>query len=111
MKDKGYIEGNQAPEVPQEEDFKGYTLNELRYQRALIMLKREFLKEKAIKQTEDLRKRIPIVNGKPPLSGVSTQGLMGRVIKGLNYADYLMLGFSIFGAGRKVLSLFKRKKK
>ena len=100
-----------VPSPAEEENFKGYTLDELRYQRALIMLKREFLKEKAVQQTQSLRKRIPVINGKSPLSGMSPQSMVGRVIRGLNYADYIMLGISAFTAGKKIFSLFKKKKK
>lgn len=96
---------------PAETDFKGYTLEELRYQRALLLLKREFLKENALKEIKDVKQRIPMINGKSPLTTMSPTGIMGRVVKGLNYADYLMLGFSVFNAGRKVFSLFKKKKK
>lgn len=100
-----------ASAAPVEEDFKGYTLEELRYQRALLLLKREFLKEKAVKETKAVKARIPMLNGKSPLASMSPQGILGRVAKGLNYADYLMLGFSIFSAGRKMFSLFRKKKK
>lgn len=94
-----------------EEEFKGYTLEELKYQRALLLLKREFLKEKALEDVNDIKKRIPVFNGKSPLDSISPSGLLSRVAKGLNYADYLMLGFSVFNAGRKVFSLFRKKKK
>ena len=94
-----------------ESEFKGYTLEELRYQRALLLLKREFLKEKALKETKAIKERIPVINGKSPLSNVSPLNLAGRVVRGLNYADYLMLGFSVFNVGKKVFSLFKKRKK
>ena len=94
-----------------EEEFKGYTLDELRYQRALLLLKREYLKEKALKETKAVKERIPVLNGKSPLNALTPRGMVGRVMRGLNYADYLMLGFSVFTAGKKVFSLFKRKKK
>lgn len=97
--------------VEAEKEFKGYTLDELKYQRALLLLKREFLKEKALGNVHNLKERIPMLNGKSPLNNISPMGLVGRVAKGLNYADYLMLGFSIFNAGRKVFSLFRKKKK
>lgn len=100
-----------APHSAQDKDFKGYTLEELRYHRALLLLKREFLKEKVIKESEQIKNRIPFVNGKSPLTRMSPTGIIGRVAKGLNYADYLMLGFSLFNAGRKITSLFRKKKK
>lgn len=93
------------------EEFKGYSLDELKYQRALLMLKKEFLREKAAKQVEDVKKKIPVINGESPLTKMSASGIIGRVAKGLNYADYLMLGFSLFSAGKKLVSLFRKKKK
>ena len=93
------------------DEFKGYTLAELRYQRALVLLKREFLKEKAMEETKAVKKRIPMLNGKSPLDSMNPTGIVGKVVRGLNYADYLMLGFSIFNAGKKVFSLFRKKKK
>ena len=92
-------------------EFRGYSLEELRYQRALLLLKREFLKEKAMNTIDDAKKRVPVLNGKSPLSNISPSGIMGRVVKGLNYADYLMLGFAVFNAGKKVFSLFRKRKK
>lgn len=100
----------ESAELNATEEFKGYTLNELRYQQALLLVKREFLKEKALKQTRQLRNDLPIVNGKSPLSSISPTGLVGKVIRGLSFADYLMLGFSVFTTGKKMFSLFKRKK-
>ena len=94
----------------EEQDFKGFTLDELRYQRALLMVKREFLKEKAIHQGQQLKERIPVLNGKSALASISSKGIIGKIAKGLNYTDYLLLGFSIFGAAKKVFSLFKKKK-
>ena len=92
------------------EEFKGYTLDELRYQRALLLLKKEFLKEKAVKQIHDVKERVPMLNGKSPLSTMSSKGILSRMAKGLNYADYIMIGFSVFNAGRKMISLFRKKK-
>lgn len=93
-----------------EEDFKGYTLDELRYQRALLLLKREFLKEKATEQLKDVRESIPFLNGQSGISKISSKGMLGKVMKGLNFVDYLMIGFSLFNSGRKFVSLFRKKK-
>lgn len=95
---------------PREEEFKGYTLDELRYQRALLLLKREFLKEKATEQLKDVRESIPFLNGHTGISKISSKGVLGKVMKGLNFVDYLMIGFSLFNSGRKFASLFRKKK-
>lgn len=96
---------------PREEEFKGYTLNELRYQRALLLLKKEFLKEKATEQLKDVRENIPFLNGHSGISKISSKGVLGKVMKGLSFADYLMIGFSLFNSGRRFVSLFRKKKK
>ena len=100
-----------SPEINGESEFQGYTLDELKYQRALLILKKEFLKEKVLKEANGIKSKIPVFNGKSPLSMISPTGMIGRVAKGLNYADYLMLGFSVFNAGKKIFSLFRKKKK
>lgn len=91
------------------EDFKGYSLAELRYQRALLVIKKEFEKEKAIKEIKKIKSRIPVINGKSPMDGISTMGVVGKIIRGLSFADYLMLGFQALRIGKKAAGLLKRK--
>lgn len=90
--------------------FNGYTMDELKHQRALTLVKREFLKQRAMNDIDALKSRLPF-NSNSPLGNISPKSLIGKVMKGLNYADYLMLGFSAFSAGRKILSLFHRKRR
>ena len=110
MKESSTNDANHSKGPHNEESFKGYTLDELKYQRALLLLKKEYLREKMNSQIADVKKRVPLLNGGSSISGLSSSGMVRRVMKGLNFADYLMLGFSMFNAGRKVVSLFKRKK-
>lgn len=107
MNNKDLEKGSEA--VVPDDNFKGYTLAELRYQRALLLVKREFLREKAIKQAKSVKKQIPIINGKSPLSGITTHGVLGRVIGGLNFADYLIIGFQALRIGKKIGGLFRKK--
>lgn len=95
--------------VPQEEDFKGYSMDELRYQRALLLIRREFMREKAIKESKKITSQIPIVNGHSFLSGMTPKGVVGKLIRGLSFADYLMLGFQGVRIGKRIFSLFKRR--
>ena len=90
-------------------EFEGFTLEELKHQRALALIKREFLKQKAMNDVDEFKKKLPF-NGVSPLGNFNAKGLFGKFMKGLNYADYIMLGFSLFGAGRKIYSLFHRKR-
>ncbi len=96
------------PEV----QFKGYTLEEIRYQRALVALQKEFCKTKMARNVHNLKKANPLT---PAGAANSLPGKLGfaatKLITGLNYLDYAVLGFSIFSSVRKVYSLFRRKKK
>lgn len=90
--------------------FKGYTLEELRYQRALIVLKRDFSQTKLLRNIDGIKKTNPL----SPQGATSVPGKFGlvasKVLSGLNYLDYAMLGFSIFNSARKVYSFFHKKK-
>lgn len=92
-------------------EFGGYTLQELRYQRALASLKKEFAKEKALAELNAIKKKTALgrLSGKVSNFG-KTGGLLPKVLSSLNYADYAMLGFSVFSTVRKVWKFFKRKK-
>lgn len=94
-----------------ETKFKGYTLDELRYQRALVLLQKEFCKSRIMRNVNNLHKANPL----SPSSSSSLPGKVGyvtsKLISGLNYLDYAMIGFSLFGATRKILSIFRRKKR
>lgn len=91
--------------------FNGYTLQELRYQRALASLKKEFAKEKALAGLNAMKEKTAFgrLSGKVSSLG-KAGGLLPKVLSSLNYADYAMLGFSAFGTVRKVWKFFKRKK-
>lgn len=101
-----------AHDVNEGKEFKGYTLDELRYQRALLMIKKEFLKERAMHNVEAIKSHIPLVNGKNPIGhSSSSNGILGKIMKGLDFADYLVLGMQVVKIGKKIGRVFKRKKK
>lgn len=106
------LKDNQAPvESPKSaQQFKGYSLSELRYQRALTALKREYAKEKTIKRIDHLRHRSVFSSPGKRSSLGAAGGLLSKAATGLNYADYAMLGFSLFSSFRKVRGFFKKKK-
>lgn len=98
-----------SPEV----DFKGYTLEEIRYQRALVTLQKEFCKTKINRNLRNLQKVNPFsaaASSSTTLPG-KVGMVAGKLLTGLNYLDYAIIGFSLFGSVRKVLSFFKRRKK
>lgn len=92
-------------------EFKGYTLEELRYQLALTLVKKEFLKEKALHQTLAIKDQIPLVNGKSPVKVGLPGGLFGKLMRGLDFADYIMLGFQAVKIGKKLGTVLKKRKK
>ncbi len=95
-----------------ENKFKGYTLEELRYQRALVLLQKEFCKSRITRNINNLQKSNPL---SPSTAASSLPGKVGfvasKLLTGLNYLDYAMIGFSLFGTARKIFSIFRRRKK
>lgn len=101
-----------APEVQKEKAFKGYTMEELRYQRAMMALRKEFCKEKV---KESIIKIKPGNRGDHEKSnGTSKFALAGRIasklLTNLNTLDYVLLGMSLFGTAKKGYRLIKGKK-
>lgn len=87
--------------------FKGYTINELRHQRMLTQIRRDFIKEKLINDSHTLReiKLLPQQGSKSSaLLSIATQGL--RIF---SYADLFSIGFSLFRTGSKIFSFFKKR--
>ena len=95
-----------------DKDFKGYTIEEIRFQRALLAMEADFSKTKILKSWNNLQKMNPL---SPASAASSLPGKAGsiafKLIKGLNYMDYVMLGWSLFNGSRKVLSFFKGRRK
>lgn len=90
---------------------KGLTIREIRHRRALVLLQKEFCKEKMQYNALKLKNSSPFskdYSGKAkPLGRAS--GIASRFIKGMNYVDYAMIGYSIFTHVRKIASIFKKK--
>ncbi|MBD5264036.1 MAG: hypothetical protein HDS48_00710 [Bacteroides sp.] len=99
---------NTVESTPQ---FKGYTLEDLRYQRALISLKKDFSQAKMLRSMDSLRSANPFSLKNKNGSVTSKYGsLASKVISGLGYLDYAKMGFSLFNSGRKIYSFFRKKK-
>lgn len=104
-------EGN-AQILNEKEAFKGYSLNQLRYQRAVVALQREFAKEKIRKGTDNLKNRT--VFGKKADKGAKGTGagiskIANAILNRLGYLDYAVIGLSLFKTGKKIAGLVKRK--
>ncbi|MCM1290951.1 MAG: hypothetical protein NC201_00945 [Prevotella sp.] len=104
------MENNQIQSNNQEPvQFHGYTLDEIRYQRALSALQREFAKEKIISQVTKIRKRGVFGLNEKPGTLAKAGGVASKILGGLNYVDYALIGFSAFSTIRKVFKFFRRK--
>lgn len=80
--------------------WQGYSLQELRLRRIVTETKIEILKAKVFNDGNDLRKSaVPASFASPVLK---------KIMGALDYADYMVMAFSI---GRKVVKLIKRKKR
>lgn len=102
---------NIPPHRNKDIEFKGYTLEELRYQRALLALQAEFCKEKILVTTEKIRRRTPFSAEGQKDAAKNIKGIPGKILKGLSFLDYLTLGFTVFTSVRKIFGFFHRKKR
>ncbi len=115
MAENKTVSSDKLPEnvVVEDSTFKGYTLEELRYQRALVLLRREFAKQKVESGLRHIRKTnvfTGTASGSKASGLVRAGGIASKILTGLNYADYAMIGFSAFGTVRKIFSFFRKKK-
>ncbi len=108
------VKTKNSSEAPVEhiQNFKGYTIEELRYQRALTALKKDFCQAKLLRNVDNIRKINPLSSkNKAGVIPGKFGSLTSKVLSGLSYLDYAKMGFSLFNSGRKVYSFFNRKKK
>ena len=94
------------------EEFRGYTMEELRYQRALIALRKEFSKTKMQKTWNNFR-----TGGRDESRQASALNIAGgiaaKILSGMNVVDYALMGVSLFGTGKKIykkIASLRRKK-
>ncbi|MGN0236736.1 MAG: hypothetical protein ACI4AK_01395 [Lepagella sp.] len=93
--------------------FEGYTIEELRYQRAMLAIRKEFAKEKLLESVKGLNpahrsSRDKALSGEGKYSLLSK--LAGNALRGLKAFDYVVLGLSAIGVIRKGYRLIKGKK-
>ncbi|MDE6392691.1 MAG: hypothetical protein K2L59_05455 [Muribaculaceae bacterium] len=105
--DKNNISDTVGGDTP----FKGYTMEELRYQRAMMALRKEFCKAKVQQSARRLR---PGSDRKQKAGSGSGLALAGRVASTLfshmNTMDYILMGISLFGTAKKGYRLIRGKK-
>lgn len=92
------------------EEFHGFTLDEIRHHRALIAVRKEFAKAKILENVEQLKERNPFAPGSDLKAAARLGSFPLKLVKGLNYTDYFMLGASLIGTARKAFKFFRKKK-
>ncbi len=90
-----------AKETPGLKNWSGYTLDELRYRRAINHVKMEMEKERVMLSANR------IISGKPS-SEASSSGLFRKVFTGFSILDYALLAFQAGKQFRKIYRFFKR---
>lgn len=80
------------------ENWNGYNIDELRYQRALNLARREMLMQQLKTVGDDISKGYPILSNQ--------QTILEKIASSLTYVDYGIMAFTIFS---KVRKLFSRK--
>ncbi len=102
-----------VPSAPQpEKRFKGYTIAELRYRRALVAVKKDFLRHELLAEKEYFSS-IGKVSGKFGTMARSVgkgAPVVGKILKGLSVIDYITLGISLYSSINKIVGRFRKKK-
>lgn len=84
-----------------QENWKGYTLEDLRYRRAYVAARRELEKERLHHNIGNARKGAVTAAG----------GTALRVMQVIPFFDYAMMAWSVGSKAMKLLGRFRRKKK
>lgn len=86
-------------------EWRGYTLDEIRYRRVLVGARMEIEKYKLSTYYRDFKERNPFFGG----SGESgrSRGIFSRIMGAFTYTEYAIMAFKLF---RRVIPLFRRKK-
>ena len=98
--------------ISPENEFKGYTIEEIRFHRALVAMEADFCKTKILKSWYNLQKINPLApsSSKSIIPG-KTGSVLFKLVKGLNYMDYILLGMSVFSGARKFFSFFRGRRR
>lgn len=90
--------------------FEGFTLDEIRHHLALIAVRKEFAKAKVFEKVDSVKEHNPFAPGSKLKAASRLGTLPMKLMKGLNYTDYILLGISTFGTLKKAFSFFRKKK-
>lgn len=90
---------------------RGCSIDELRYRLALTTLQKEFCKEKLINTFNATIDSSPLSKKGSNSGGGMPYSLIGKIMKGLSYADYVLMGLSVFKTAKSVMTFFKSKRR
>ncbi|MCM1369587.1 MAG: hypothetical protein NC204_04370 [Candidatus Amulumruptor caecigallinarius] len=90
--------------------FKGYTIEQLRYHKAMMELKKEFCKAKMLQTINRMRPARSSDSGFKTSKFALATKIASKVFNNLSVLDYVLMGLSIFGTARKGIRLFRGKK-
>lgn len=109
--DHALVKVQEAPEEMSQP--RGMTIDELHHQRALLAIKKEFCKDKTLRSLDKLKHRLPFNDGAggTRVGLRNMAGIASRVMSGLSYLDYALMGISAFNMVRKVTGIFRRHKR
>lgn len=104
---------NVANEIMSDKNsFAGYTIEEIKFQRALVAMQAEFCKTKFLKSWDNIQRANPLSQAYSKSSLPAKAGSIAmKMVNGLNYMDYVLLGISAFSGARKIFSFFHKFKK
>lgn len=109
MKQIGHADNDMANNNPTHA-FEGFTLDEIRHVRALVAVRKEFAKARFFEKVDGVKDFNPFAPGGKMKAATRLGSIPVKLVKGLNYTDYILLGISAFGTLKKAFSFFRKKK-
>lgn len=77
------------------ENWRGYTMDEMMYQKAFLLARMEVSKSRLLSQASEFKSGFP---------GVRGGSIWSRILSGLSYVDYIIIAFKL---GSKVARLVR----
>lgn len=94
--------------IEPEKEFQGYTIEEIRFKRALVAMEMDFCKTKMSKSWDNIQQSNPFMPGNKSSFSGKAGSIALKMFNGLNYLDYALIGLSVFKGAKKVFSFFRK---
>lgn len=103
---------NKAKEIMEPENkFKGFTIEEIRLQRVFVSLEKDACKSRILRSINNIQDSNPLMPGNKSSLPGKAGAIALKLVNGLNYIDYVILGLSVFKGTKKIFSFFKGRKR